>query len=28
LDVLGEPLEVVVELLADALVVTLFRGDE
>jgi len=25
---LGEPLEVVVELLADALVVTLFRGDE
>ena len=26
--VLGEPLEVVVELLADVLVVTLFRGDE
>ena len=28
LDVLGEPLEVIVELLADVIVVTLFRGDE
>ena len=28
LDVLGEPLEVIVELLADVLVVTLFRGGD
>ena len=28
LDVFGEPLEVIVELLADVIVVTLFRGDE
>ena len=27
-DVFGEPLEVIVELLADVIVVTLFRGDE
>jgi len=28
LDVLGQPLDLVVELTADVLVVTLFRGDE
>ncbi len=28
LDVFGEPLDLIVELLADVLVVTLFRGDE
>ena len=28
LDVVGEPLDVIVELLADVIVVTLFRGDE
>ena len=28
LDVFGEPLDLVVELLTDVLVVTLFRGDE
>jgi hypothetical protein len=27
-DVFGEPLELIVELLADVIVVTLFRGDE
>jgi pentatricopeptide repeat protein len=27
-DVFGEPLDLIVELLADVLVVTLFRGDE
>jgi hypothetical protein len=28
LDVVGEPLELIVELVPDVLVVTLFRGDE